>query len=767
MSVAIVLFLLVFSGRTARAQDPSPGEVQLPLKDYLSLVERAEAAQKQEAQRLRNQETPLAEVVSQSTVARVDGDAADVTTDLEVLIQGRPAPVLRLPLAGFPASIEVRKDGKLVEGAAATSVPGVDGGVQLIAPEPGRYTLKVIGRAPLDNEGGIERLSFPPAAAPVAVTELDLPADVAWSSPGSVVVEEKEQGGRRTVRLAARRGEAQAVELRRKVAGGEADKLLAQAVVLTIFQLRPEGARRHDVVLYEVTRGGLETLTVAVPPGIEVERAATDEGEVAPVIEGGHLTVSRQRRLQGTGYLVLTSTPSAETLAGKTVLSEMKPEVEVRARYLAFASSVAAEARALPEAGWSRVDLTDLPAMLGEALQTVDLVAAWRLTGDGAVARLEVPAIPAAAELDGVVRLRETTTLLTVDGTLLHRDLFTLVPSRSSAGVAPALELTLPAGAKLWSAQVGDQPVRPLERNGKVAVPLAFAGGAETTVEVVSVLEKAIPAGRSELAMELPQVTIPVLDHRWRLLLPEGARYRFHAGDLRPAVECGAVEVRYQPSPEMDKIAANRAASPTGLGGHGELRGQVVDDQGSALPGVTVKLLSPMATGGILQVTDSQGSFRFGGLPAGTYGIHAELEGFSSVDYPNLRISEGSSPTLQLTLTSAVEDVITVTAEAPLLDERRITTGATIDLHGDEGGGGLNVGGNLAAKKKDRKRSREDEERQRNARYAQEVQNLKQGLVGGVRPLPVSIPEEGKALLLTGVLPPTKVSLELEVKGKK
>jgi hypothetical protein len=34
-------------------------------------------------------------------------------------------------------------------------------------------------------------------------------------------------------------------------------------------------------------------------------------------------------------------------------------------------------------------------------------------------------------------------------------------------------------------------------------------------------------------------------------------------------------------------------------------------------------------------------------------------------------------------------------------------------------------------------------------------------------PLPIAIPETGKLLLLTGVLPPERVGVELEVKGKR
>ncbi len=39
--------------------------------------------------------------------------------------------------------------------------------------------------------------------------------------------------------------------------------------------------------------------------------------------------------------------------------------------------------------------------------------------------------------------------------------------------------------------------------------------------------------------------------------------------------------------------------------------------------------------------------------------------------------------------------------------------------------------------------------------------------MGGVKPLPIAIPESGKLLLLTGVLPPPEIGVTLEVRAKK
>lgn len=761
-TIPFVVSLVFLAGPGWAAQDGAPGsgEVVLPLKDYLSLVESAEAAQKARAERVKQQAAPLSEVVSQSTSAVLEDGEARVTTELEVLIQGHPDKPIALPLAGYPAVVELLRDGRPEPGAGVSALPGGRGGVLLVAPVPGLYRIKVQGRTAVENLGGIGRLTFPPAAAPVSVTEVDMASETSWSAPGGVVVEEREQGGRRIVRLAGKRGEVQVLELKRRFDSVDSERLLAQAVVLTLFQLRPEGARRHDVILYEVSRGSLPGFTVTLPPGVEVEQAGTDEGAAVPTVDAGSLTVHRHRQLKGTGYLVLTSTPPGAVLAeGTPLLPALPAGIEVRARFLAVASSVAAEARPLPESAWARVDLSDLPPALSEALAVVDLAAAWRLAvpaQDGM--RLAVEALPAAPSLDEPIHLRDTTTLLTVDNKLLHRDRFTLGPVTKPGA---ALEMTLPEGAALWSARVGEQPVRPVERGGRLYIPLGFASGAETEVEVVSVLERGIPAGRSELGMELPQVTAAVLEHRWRVLLPEANRYRLRSGDLRPAP---MPALRYV---EMAAPASGPSAAPSGYGGTASILGRVVDDQGLALPGVTLTLstagLSPMMT-----ASDARGDFRFLGLPSGTFSLQAELEGFSSVEYPNLRATSGRHTAVELTLSAAVEDVITVTAESPLLDERRISTGATINLNEPRGGGSLDL--DFRKRKRDTGATVSDEEMAKIPSARQDFdsfEELKQGLVGGVKPLPVAIPESGKALYLAGALPPARVTLVLDVKAKR
>jgi len=108
----------------------------------------------------------------------------------------------------------------------------------------------------------------------------------------------------------------------------------------------------------------------------------------------------------------------------------------------------------------------------------------------------------------------------------------------------------------------------------------------------------------------------------------------------------------------------------------GDLYGTVTDEQKQPLPGVTVTVTGTGAPQ--VQQSDAQGKFRFLNLYPGLYALKAELQGFSTVERPGLTIKLGGKANIEITLNGAVKDVITVTGEAPLLDERRLDQGTNV-----------------------------------------------------------------------------------------
>ena len=109
---------------------------------------------------------------------------------------------------------------------------------------------------------------------------------------------------------------------------------------------------------------------------------------------------------------------------------------------------------------------------------------------------------------------------------------------------------------------------------------------------------------------------------------------------------------------------------------YGTVQGTAVDTSGAPLPGVTVVLTGQGAPR--TAVTDANGVYRFLGLDPGTYGMTAELDGFSTVEQPVVSVNLNRTTTIQVTMSTAVEETITVTSESPLLDPNKITQGTAI-----------------------------------------------------------------------------------------
>ncbi len=109
---------------------------------------------------------------------------------------------------------------------------------------------------------------------------------------------------------------------------------------------------------------------------------------------------------------------------------------------------------------------------------------------------------------------------------------------------------------------------------------------------------------------------------------------------------------------------------------YGDLYGTVTDQDGQPLPGVTVTVTGVGAPR--VQATDETGGFRFLNLSPGVYAVSAQLDGFSTVEYPDIAVELGGKKNLQIQLSSSIRETITVTGDAPLLDERQVSRGTSV-----------------------------------------------------------------------------------------
>jgi len=113
----------------------------------------------------------------------------------------------------------------------------------------------------------------------------------------------------------------------------------------------------------------------------------------------------------------------------------------------------------------------------------------------------------------------------------------------------------------------------------------------------------------------------------------------------------------------------------------GSVIGRVADEQGGAVPGVTVSA-SNSATGFVRStISDSEGLYRLAALPVGEYDVVIELVGFTRVERNDLQVNVSQAIDLDVTLRVAqVAETVTVTGETPLISTSSSTLGQVVDL---------------------------------------------------------------------------------------
>ena len=126
----------------------------------------------------------------------------------------------------------------------------------------------------------------------------------------------------------------------------------------------------------------------------------------------------------------------------------------------------------------------------------------------------------------------------------------------------------------------------------------------------------------------------------------------------------------------MVAMTGSFASAQTFTGG---VRGAVKDANG-VIPGVTVQLTNEGNNASREAVSNESGEYSFGAVQPGTYTVKATLTGFRTFESKGIRVATQQFVTLDIGLeVGSLQETITVTGAAPLIDTSNASTGSVID----------------------------------------------------------------------------------------
>jgi hypothetical protein len=112
----------------------------------------------------------------------------------------------------------------------------------------------------------------------------------------------------------------------------------------------------------------------------------------------------------------------------------------------------------------------------------------------------------------------------------------------------------------------------------------------------------------------------------------------------------------------------------------GSILVKVVDDQGAAIPGVTVTVTSPVLPQPLVGVTDSSGTKNFTALAVGTYAVKSTLSGFQTVTREGVVVVQNQTVSIETAMkVGAMTEEITVTGASPVVDTKSATVATNLD----------------------------------------------------------------------------------------
>ena len=211
-----------------------------------------------------------------------------------------------------------------------------------------------------------------------------------------------------------------------------------------------------------------------------------------------------------------------------------------------------------------RIDVRELPAWAGVAAGANAAgevpVLVYRYLRPGYALGVEVKRFDEAAVLQALVDNARLTTVVADDGQMM-----TEMSLNIRNNGLQHLRIELPKGARVWSAFVAGQPVRPSKEGETLLLPLerSTSDDAPVSVELIYVGSQAFPKTKGDVKLESPKLDVPLKNARWDLYLPPDYDYAKFDGSMTHELVAAPVVQVYSSSDyyrqEQEKKVAKKS----------------------------------------------------------------------------------------------------------------------------------------------------------------------------------------------------------------
>ncbi|HEX9780038.1 MAG TPA: hypothetical protein VGB20_02355 [bacterium] len=422
------------------------------------------------------------------------------------------------------------------------------GGYALRVDRKGTYQVEVAFSHRMPRDVQWEGIQFGIPQATLSSLSLFVPRrDIELRELDRLYVAVESEPRREGVQLEASLASAEAVDIRWRTKPAQPVKIdpVVYGDVYTAVILEEELARVMHILDYRVAQGEVRLFEVILPAGLAVRHvrgAAIEDWRVADTASGGRLTVTLASPVRDDGYRLLIEGEQSTAGAASFTLPELVLDgVKQERGYLALARMGSLEIAPDVMEGATRIDIRELPQVMAGMIDQPVLAYRYHQHPYRVAATLtrheHHPVLSAVAEQGELI------TVVSRQGELLSRATYLLRANKKQF-----LAVRLPEGATLWGALVDGSAVKPaVGEAGALLVPLSTADdpGRPVVVEVVYYERRGTLSGIGRLALEGPELDVPLTIANWTVFAPESVRFMRVKGN----VERGATPTEFLAGP--------------------------------------------------------------------------------------------------------------------------------------------------------------------------------------------------------------------------